>query len=952
MKNLRWSAVLIALGCAPFLLAADKPNVLTDKEKKAGFELLFNGKDLKGWEHAGNWKVVDGAISRVKGGGYLTYKTKKVPDDFELRFEWKVARGSNSGIYYRPGQYEYQILDNKVHSDGKNPRTSAASLYFCMAPSRDATKPVGQWNTGRIVCKGTIIQHWLNGERVIDFDYSKPRWASEVELLRVRGADLKARGAYLSLQDHGDPVWYRGIKLRTIPRDEKIDHKEVKPMAIPKEYLKREKEFVETHKKKKKDKKDKKSSPLADLSRKLSQQIAATAPPAWKARKDLHGDPLPRGATARLGTARFRHSSSITCVAYSPDGKWLAVGGSDNKIRLFDPQSGKELRELAGHQPSTFVLPKRPSLADFGAPTGKAGWVTTIAFDPDSKILASGGWDDAIRLWDVATGRQIRSLSAHRHLVSAVVYSPDGNLLASRGGLDGVVRLWEPKTGKEIHVLGPFVGRSAALAISPNSKTIAVGDRKIISLRDAKSGKETGQLKQPWTLCLAYSSDGKHLAAGGRDSTLRIWDVAKGAELRRCAIPKKEPPTQLAFSPDGKELAAAVKENNALLFNVSTGKPAHVLKYYWPDCVAYAPKNKRVAFAGAPSAVRIWDTGTGKELPKEQQGHQYAVTHVAISRDGKTIASGGDNLRLWDARGKITRTIDIPGRYVEALALSPDGEMLATGGRDKTVRLWDVKTGNQLQQYKHPGTLRAVAFSPDGKKLASGDLQLNIRLWDVEAKKELHKIKVQATFTDRLSLAFSPDGKTLACGGALNADWPRGIPSTDPYGIVAVLDRGYPVQLFDVEKGKEVGRLDGLLSRIRSLAYSPDGKLLAAASSDGRIALWDAKTRKPRLYIAAHPENIDSSFRSSPCIAFSANSKSLVSVSTDRTIRLWDVGTGEERGRLEATSPIYAVALPKDGKGVVTGHADASVLLWDGEFLARARPQGRRNFSIGHIDLR
>ena len=251
----RWLAILIALGNTMALVAGDRPNALTDKEKSAGFELLFNGTDLKGWEHNKNWAVDDGAIARKKGGGDLTYKVKKIPDDFELRFEWKVAKGSNSGIYYRPGQYEYQILDNKVHSDGKNPRTSAASLYFCMAPSKDATKPVGEWNTGKIVCQGSIIQHWLNGVRVIDFDYNSPKWAKEVELLRIRGGDVKARGAYLHLQDHGDPVWYRGIKLRVIPKDEKIDHKETTPMPIPEDYLKREKAFVESHLKKQKEKK-------------------------------------------------------------------------------------------------------------------------------------------------------------------------------------------------------------------------------------------------------------------------------------------------------------------------------------------------------------------------------------------------------------------------------------------------------------------------------------------------------------------------------------------------------------------------------------------------------------------------------------------------------------------------------------------------------------------------
>jgi hypothetical protein len=189
---------------------------LSSEEKQAGFKLLFNGKDFDGWEGGKNWVVKDGALERVSGGGGLTYKKEKVPDDFELRFEWKVGEGSNSGVYYRPGQYEYQILDNKKHPDGKDPRTSAASLYFCAAPAKDLTKPAGHWNEGRIVCRGSVIEHWLNGSKVVDFDYSKPENQEAVERLKKRGGDVHARGAYLHLQDHGDPVWYRNLRWRKI----------------------------------------------------------------------------------------------------------------------------------------------------------------------------------------------------------------------------------------------------------------------------------------------------------------------------------------------------------------------------------------------------------------------------------------------------------------------------------------------------------------------------------------------------------------------------------------------------------------------------------------------------------------------------------------------------------------------------------------------------------------
>ncbi len=236
----RFPLLLSCVVCFAFSMSrcpADSPSALPSETREAGFTALFNGEDLEGWEHSGNWIVEDGVITRQGKGGSLVYAVEKIPDDFELRFEWKVARGSNSGVYYRPTQYEYQILDNAVHPDGKNPRTSAASLYFCLQPSVDATKPVGEWNEGRVVCKGTVIQHWLNGVKVIHLDYSDPKWKFNVEMLRQRGGNLEARGANLSLQDHGDPVWYRNIRMRELSTDDEIDSTPVTPAEISPEIL-------------------------------------------------------------------------------------------------------------------------------------------------------------------------------------------------------------------------------------------------------------------------------------------------------------------------------------------------------------------------------------------------------------------------------------------------------------------------------------------------------------------------------------------------------------------------------------------------------------------------------------------------------------------------------------------------------------------------------------------
>ena len=238
-------ALILLLTCNPEQqVTAEDINSLSDAEDKENFKLLFDGQNMTGWEHKGNWLVKDGALTREGKGGGLTYTTEKVPNDFELRFQWKVAAGSNSGIYYRPGQYEYQILDNKKHKDGINPRTSAASLYFCVAPSRDATRPVGEWNQARIICQGTVVQHWLNGEKVIDFDYTDPKYASHVARLKLRGGKLDARGRHLMLQDHGDPVWYRGFKMKTLSDSDKLDRTPVTEAKLSAEALKREQEVL------------------------------------------------------------------------------------------------------------------------------------------------------------------------------------------------------------------------------------------------------------------------------------------------------------------------------------------------------------------------------------------------------------------------------------------------------------------------------------------------------------------------------------------------------------------------------------------------------------------------------------------------------------------------------------------------------------------------------------
>ena len=237
---MRTHLTIASVGCVLALIP--RPTIAVEPAEEAlGFVALFDGQSFDGWQHNGNWEVQDGALARVRNGGNLTYTTRPVPDDFELRFDWKVSQGCNSGVYYRPGQVEYQVLDDQHSPYGENPRQSAASLFFCMAPNQRAARPHGQWNTARILCKGSVIEHWLNEKRVLSFDYTDPRWAAEVRLLTIRGGDLTGRGGTLLLQDHGQDVWYRNLRMRTIPADESlVPDPDFRPLAVPPDALKKE----------------------------------------------------------------------------------------------------------------------------------------------------------------------------------------------------------------------------------------------------------------------------------------------------------------------------------------------------------------------------------------------------------------------------------------------------------------------------------------------------------------------------------------------------------------------------------------------------------------------------------------------------------------------------------------------------------------------------------------
>jgi hypothetical protein len=236
MRNvLRLSLAVLVLSGAAARADETHPNTLTDKEKADGWMLLFDGKTTHGW-HAfrgkdvpDKWKVLHGALvispKNGKHGGDIV--TDQDYDNFELVFEWKVTEGANSGVMYRVSEAEggpfftgpeYQILDNKKHPDGRSKLTSAASCYALYAPTEDATKPVGEWNQSRIVVNGNHVEHWLNGKKVVTFELGSDDWNTRVGKSKFK--EWKKFGTLktgkIDLQDHGDEVHYRSIKIREL----------------------------------------------------------------------------------------------------------------------------------------------------------------------------------------------------------------------------------------------------------------------------------------------------------------------------------------------------------------------------------------------------------------------------------------------------------------------------------------------------------------------------------------------------------------------------------------------------------------------------------------------------------------------------------------------------------------------------------------------------------------
>jgi small GTP-binding protein len=449
------------------------------------------------------------------------------------------------------------------------------------------------------------------------------------------------------------------------------------------------------------------------------------------------------------------HSSSVSSIAFSNDGSLLASGSHDATIRLWEVPTGKLLRTFEGHN----------------------GLVTSVAFSKDGALLASGSRDATIRFWLAKIGKPLGILRGHSSLVSSVAFSNDGTLLAS-GSHDATIRLWESSSGKFLHTL------------------------------EGNDG---------WVRSVSFSVDGAMLASATNGYAVQLWEV-KTRKLLRALKGHTNSVSSVAFSIDGTTLASASDDCTIRLWEANGGGELETLKGHSSlvSSAAFSNDEALLLTGSYDSNIRLWEATSGKLL-RNLRGHPTSVTCVAFSSDGATIASGSHDttIKLWDRKsGELLRTLEGHKYSVSTAAFSNVGLILASGSLDQTVRLWEVASGNVLRILEgHHNSVTAVAFSNDGATLASASHDRSILLWEVNTGKLLHTLEDHGDWIS--SIAFSNDGALLASGSGDNR-----------------------VRLWETKSGKLLRTLEGHSKWVRSLAFSDDGVLLASGSDDDTVRLW------------------------------------------------------------------------------------------------------------------
>jgi WD40 repeat protein len=553
--------------------------------------------------------------------------------------------------------------------------------------------------------------------------------------------------------------------------------------------------------------------------------------------------------------------SPVRSLAFSPDGKYLAAGGHSNIVTIWDLSTGQRLPGFSGH----------------------ANWVVALVFSPDSRHLVSASRDRTVRVWDVSSRQEVVAFREHKREMAygGLAFSADGRHVTSVSS-DGLVKVWDMITGKTAGTFQGDVQSVSFAGFSPGGRYLALGsDEGTVKVFQTEPWKEIRAVEAHATrvVRLALSPDGRRLASTGEDFVLKVWDVTTGHEALLLDIHAKRI-NGLAFSPDGHRLASGSADRTV---RVLDGTP-------WVDSerrepltwtahehkvvdVAFSPDSQRLVSASRDKTAKIWELKSGARLLSTPRlkltvpGFQAALTGVAFNRDGRHFAAASmDGLvKVCDAHtGQEICALDGKAGPVYGVAFSPVENYVASAHHDGTVKIWDIERGiEHLTFLAHSEAVLALAYSRDGRLLASagGTGQDPIAVWEAATGKKILSLNPSRGIS--WSVAFSPDCHCLAC--VTGIDCPlidvasgkkiRTILSKDKDNVyraafspdgrrLAIACQGQTVRLWEVATAQELASLQVSGGQPGGVAFSPDGRYLAAFSGykgNGTIQIWDRK---------------------------------------------------------------------------------------------------------------